>query len=149
MTDPAYTGLQKDQIPAFPADDGRVTVNLISGTWDGHNGPFQSLTGVEMMTLAFRKGGRIELPVESGRTIFLYVVRGELTIAGQTAPEMHLIELNDDGDAVELVALTDALVLFGHAKPFREPVVAHGPFVMNTREEIVQAMRDYQAGMFR
>jgi redox-sensitive bicupin YhaK (pirin superfamily) len=149
MTDPAYTGLQKDQIPAFPADDGRVTVNLISGTWEGHNGPFQSLTGVEMMTVACRKGGRIELPVESGRTIFLYVVRGELTIGGQTAPEMHLVELNDDGDAVELVALTDALILFGHAKPFREPVVAHGPFVMNTREEIVQAMRDYQAGLFR
>ncbi|MEA2490179.1 MAG: quercetin 2,3-dioxygenase [Acidobacteriota bacterium] len=149
MTDPAYTGLQKEAIPTFSVDDDRVTVNLISGSWDGHNGPFRSLTGVEMMTLALQKGGRITLPVESGRSIFLYVVRGELTIGGQTAPELHLVELNDDGDEIEITALTDALVLFGHAKPFREPVVAHGPFVMNTREEIVQAIRDYQAGLFR
>ena len=145
MTDPAYTGLQKDEIPSFPADDGRVTVHLISGSFDGHNGPFQSLTGVEMMTIEMKEGGRIVLPVERGHTVFLYVVRGALTLGGA----MNLIELHDDGDEVALEAAADTLLLFGHAKPFREPVVAHGPFVMNTREEIVQAIRDYQAGLFR
>jgi redox-sensitive bicupin YhaK (pirin superfamily) len=60
----------------------------------------------------------------------------------------HLIELHDDGDAVGLVAAAEAVVLLGHAVPLREPVVAHSPFVMNTREEILQAITDYQAGKF-
>jgi len=60
----------------------------------------------------------------------------------------HLVDWNDDGDEIEVEAVEDSLILFGHAKPYGEPVVAHGPFVMNTREEIVQAIRDYQAGKF-
>ena len=80
--------------------------------------------------------------------MFLYVVRGEIRVAGTTAPAMHLVELDDDGDVVTLEAVQPSLVLFGHGEPYGEPVVAHGPFVMNTREEIVQAIRDYQAGLF-
>ncbi|HEY0160095.1 MAG TPA: pirin family protein [Thermoanaerobaculia bacterium] len=144
MTDPRYVGLQKEEIPSFTTDGGRVTVNLISGRWDGHDGPVESLTGVTMTTIALEPEGRVSLPVPRGRNVFLYVVRGEL----RTAPELHLVEFNDDGDTVELEAVQRSLVLFGHAAPFNEPVVAHGPFVMNTREEIVQAVRDYQAGLF-
>lgn len=58
------------------------------------------------------------------------------------------MELNDDGDGVEIEARSDGFVLFGHAEPIGEPVVAHDPFVMNTREEIAEAIRDYQAGRF-
>ena len=58
------------------------------------------------------------------------------------------MELDGDGDSVELRALEDALLVFGHADPIGEPVVAHGPFVMNTRDEIAQAILDYQAGRF-
>ena len=144
MTDPRYTGLQKDQIPSFTTDGGRVKINLISGEWDGHEGPVESLTNIIMMTIELEPGGRVSLPVPRGHSVFLYVVRGEL----RGAPEMHLVELNDDGDTVELEAVRKSLVLFGHAEPFGEPVVAHGPFVMNTREEIVQAVRDYQARLF-
>jgi redox-sensitive bicupin YhaK (pirin superfamily) len=102
-----------------------------------------------MMTLELRPGGRITLPVAPGRNVFLYVVRGEVSVSGEAVRPMHLVELNDDGDAVVIEAATDALLLFGHAEPYGEPVVAHGPFVMNTREEILQAVRDYQAGRFR
>jgi hypothetical protein len=58
------------------------------------------------------------------------------------------VELSSDGDRVDLEAVTDALVVFGHADPIGEPVVSYGPFVMNTRGEIEQAVRDYQAGKF-
>jgi redox-sensitive bicupin YhaK (pirin superfamily) len=56
--------------------------------------------------------------------------------------------MNNDGDTVDIEAVTDAVLLFGHAEPLGEPVVAHGPFVMNTREEIRAAMMDYQSGKF-
>ena len=82
------------------------------------------------------------------RNVFLYVVRGSIEVAGQPAPHWHLIELNEDGDAVEIAADGDAVLLFGHAQPIGAPVVAYGPFVMNTREEIMLAIQDYQAGKF-
>ncbi|MEA2238149.1 MAG: quercetin 2,3-dioxygenase [Thermoanaerobaculia bacterium] len=144
MTTPGYTGLQKDAIPSFAADDGRVTINLISGDWESHRGPIASLIDVHMMTVALAAGGRITLPAPRGRNVFFYIVRGKLT-AGDA---FHLIEWNDDGDTIEVEGIDDSLILFGHAQPLGEPVVAHGPFVMNTREEILQAIRDYQAGKF-
>jgi len=148
MTPPTYTGLQRDDIPALPRDEGRVTVHLIAGDIEGEAGPFRSLTGVFMSSLDFAAGGRVELPAPAGRSVFLYVVRGDFRIAGAAAGAFRLVELNADGDAVEIEAATGGTILFGHADPIGEPVVAHGPFVMNTREEIQQAIRDYQAGRF-
>jgi redox-sensitive bicupin YhaK (pirin superfamily) len=148
MTRPAYTGLQKDAIPALPTADGKGTVNLIAGSWGGHAGPFNSLTGVFMSTVALQAGGAVGFPDVRGRNVFLYVVRGTVRLAGDSAPQYRLLELNDDGDSVDIVAESDAVLLFGHADPIGEPVVAHGPFVMNTREEIQQAARDYMEGKF-
>jgi hypothetical protein len=145
MTTPGYTGLQENAIPSFTDDDGRVTINLISGDWNGHRGPIESLIDVHMMTIAMTAGGRVTLPVPRGRNVFFYLVRGKLTIGDA----FHLIEWNDDGDAIDIESLSESLILFGHAEPLCEPVVAHGPFVMNTREEIYQAIRDYEAGKFR
>jgi redox-sensitive bicupin YhaK (pirin superfamily) len=148
MTDPAYTGLQAPQIPAIAADDGKVTVNLISGRQLDREGPIASLTGVMLSTVVFQPGGEITLDAPQGRNVFLYVARGTVTVAGETAPPHQLVELNDDGDSVALSSEGEALVLFGHATPLGEPVASHGPFVMNTHAEIVQAIADYQAGKF-
>jgi quercetin 2,3-dioxygenase len=90
----------------------------------------------------------VQAPAAPSRNIFLYVVRGEIRVGGEPASAFHLVELNHDGDTVDIEATTDAALLFGHAEPIGEPVVAHGPFVMNTREEIRQAMMDYQSGKF-
>lgn len=148
MAPPRYTGLQRPDIPALSRDDGRVTVNLIAGEYEGVTGPVESLTAVFMATVEFAAGGRVVLPAPAARSVFLYVVRGDLRIGGAPVEAFRLVELNHDADAVEIAADSDAAILFGHADPIGEPVVAHGPFVMNTREEIVQAIRDYQAGKF-
>lgn len=150
MCEPAYTGLQRADIPALPLDGGKVVLNLIAGEWEGRTGPVRSLTGVFMSTLEMRAGGSIRLGGLSGRNVFLYLVRGVVQVGGQAGRvgPMHLVELGETGDSVELRADQDALLVFGHADPIREPVVAHGPFVMTTREEIAQAIGDYQAGRF-
>jgi hypothetical protein len=148
MTAPRYVGLQRDAIPRLPTADGRGTVNLIAGHWNGRDGPVASLTGVFMSTVELKAGGAVAFPGLAGRSVFLYVVRGSIRIGPDVVPHFTLAELNDDGDAVDIAAVEDAVLLFGHADPIGEPVVAHGPFVMNTREEIVEAIRDYQAGRF-
>ncbi|MFC0135283.1 nuclease PIN [Massilia eurypsychrophila] len=148
MTAPAYTGLQRGDIPAIGSADGRVTLNLVAGQWQGRSGPVNSLTGVFMSTIELQAGGSLRVPELRGRTLLLYVVRGAIEVGGDLASAFNLVEINDEGDSLEISSEAGALVLFGHAEALREPVVAHGPFVMNTREEIVEAINDYQAGKF-
>ena len=148
MTPPRYVGLQREDIPAFPADDGRATLDVISGQWGGHAGPIQSLGDVHMATIALTAGAALRLPVAPGRAVFLYVVRGAVEVAGQRAGAFTLVELDAAGTEVALAAAEDAFLLFGHAPPLGEPVVSHGPFVMTTREEIIEAINDYRAGKF-
>src|SRR5687768_9812786 len=148
MVEPAYIGLQKDDIPEVRSADGKVTMHLVSGTWNGQAAPIQSRIDVHMATIVLQAGGRLHTPVAPSRSVFLYIVRGDITVGAEPAGALHLVEMNHDGDTVEIEARTDAVLLFGHAEPIGEPVVAHGPFVMNTREEIRQAMADYQSGKF-
>ncbi|HLF11532.1 MAG TPA: pirin family protein, partial [Gammaproteobacteria bacterium] len=114
MTPPRYTGLQRDEIPALPTPDGKGMVNLISGQWNGHAGAMQPLTDIFMSTVDLKAGGRVAFPGVAGRNVFLYVARGTVQIAGEQAPEHHLIELGDDGDTVEITGETDSVLLFGH-----------------------------------
>lgn len=148
MTAPNYVGLQAADIPKAELDDGRVTVEAVSGRWAGTEAPIQSLIDVQMAVVRIKAGGTFEAPVAPGRNVFLYVVSGGAAVGGTPVPAWNLAALNDDGDAVVMEASSDAVVLLGHAEPIGEPVFTHGPFVMNTREEIVQAVQDYQAGRF-
>lgn len=148
MTRPRYQGVQADQIPVLTADEDRIAVRLIAGTWGGRTGPVSSITGVFMALIDMKRKGKAGFGSLAGRNVFLYVVRGAVKVDGVAAASFHLVELDLDGDMVELEAEQDSLVVFGHAEPIGEPVAAHGPFVMNTREEILDAIRDYHAGLF-
>ena len=148
MTGPAYTGLQAADIPAISTPDGKASVHLISGTWQGREGAMRSLTGVFMSTVDMHAGARVEFGELESRIVFLYVVGGSIRVGGGEVREHNLAELSREGDSVAIEATTDAVLLFGHADPIGAPVVSYGPFVMNTREEIMDAIRDYQSGKF-
>jgi redox-sensitive bicupin YhaK (pirin superfamily) len=148
MTQPGYVGVQRDQLPVLQLDGGKVALQLIAGAWEGTAAPIQSLTGVFMSTIALQAGARLRVRGLLQRSVFLYVVRGMIEINGDRAGAYHLVELNEEGDKLEMFCMADAFVVFGHAEPIKAPVVAHGPFVMNTQEEIAQAIADYQAGRF-
>jgi redox-sensitive bicupin YhaK (pirin superfamily) len=146
MTTPRYQGVQREEIPVLVSDKDRASVQLIAGAWGGQTGPIQSLTGVFMSTVELKAGARVGFGSLSGRNVFLYLVRGEAKVDGVSVAPWSLAQLDLEGDTVEIVAEEDAFLLFGHAQPIGEPVVAQGPFVMNTREEIVHAIDDFNAG---
>jgi redox-sensitive bicupin YhaK (pirin superfamily) len=148
MTKPNYQGLQADQIPSISAAHGKARVNLISGEWGGHMGPVTSITGNFMTTIDAEPGARLDFDGLQHRNVFLYVVSGNVRINGRDVTQHNLVELDLDGDALTIEAVSEARLLFGHGQPINEPVVAHGPFVMNTVDEIRQAIGDYQAGKF-
>lgn len=153
MTAPRYTGLPREALPVVATADGRGAVTLIAGTIPDPQGrtvtgPIVPLTDFLMATVTLESGGGLRLDGLEGRTVFLYVVRGAVRIGDAAGPAHHLLELSREGDSLDITAEADSLLLLGHAPPLGEPVVAHGPFVMNTRQEIQQAVFDYQAGRF-
>lgn len=145
MAAPRYIGLQANGIPAIAADG--ATVRLIAGAFAGATGPIESLTGVFLSWVEAQPGAALTFDGLNGRDVFLYAARGGIEVAGRQVPRFHLAQLGE-GDSVTITASEPALFLFGHAGPIPEPIVAHGPFVMNTTEEIRQAFADYQAGKF-
>lgn len=148
MTTPYYKGLQKEDIPGFQLDEGKVTVNLISGDWDHHKPAFESVTGVHLNTVYFQSKGKLSVKISKDHNIFCYVIKGKLNANGTEVESLHLAEFNNDGEDLHVTATIDSILLLGHAQPFNEPVVAQGPFVMNTQQEIREAYRDYQQGKF-
>jgi len=147
MGEPRYVGLQSDSIPVISLEGGGELC-LIAGEHGESTGPIETLTDVFMSTLSLPAGASNRLTVPGGRQVFLYVVDGEVTVGGEPVKAQHLVELDRDGDGVEIEAVAEARLLFGHAEVIDEPVVSHGPFVMNTRDEITEAIDDYQAGRF-
>jgi redox-sensitive bicupin YhaK (pirin superfamily) len=148
MTAPRYVGVQDDDIPSIPTQDGTGRIQLVSGEWPGFRGPIQSLTNTFMSVVRLVSGGRVKFAGVAGRRVFLYVVRGSIAIEGERVAQFNLAELHDDGDVVELEANDNAVILFGHADPMQEPIAARGPFVMNTQAELDQAFADFRAGKF-
>lgn len=148
MVPPSYVGVQADGIVSTQLDGGGGTLNLVAGRYGGATGPIQSLTDVFMSWVDLAAGARVPLPAPRGRTVLLYVVRGDVVAAGRPATGGDLVKFADDGDAIEMTASSDAVFLFAHADPIGETVASRGPFVMNTEAEIDQAFRDYRSGAF-
>lgn len=148
MTKPRYIGLQKDEITSFSLDTGAVDVQLIAGEWNDLRGSFETLTPVFLSTIHMKKGGKVKKEIPSQENIFFYIVKGAVKIMGEDIPFRNLVEFNHDGNSLFFESTEDSVVILGHALPFNEPMVAQGPFVMNTQEEIMQAYLDYQQGKF-
>jgi hypothetical protein len=148
MTSPRYIGLQKEQIPAINLNNGAAMLNLVSGIWNGTRGAFDTLTDIFLCTIFAPSKAIIEMPAPKDRNVFFYVIRGDIKVGNYSMEELHLVEFANDGESIFFEAETDCIILFGHAKPFNESIVAYGPFVMNTKQEIEQAYTDYRQGKF-
>src|SRR5690606_32366857 len=148
MTEPKYKGLQKEDIPTSVSDDGNLTAQVISGNILDTPGAFDTLTPINLAVLHFNEGGAFRCVVPEEDNILCYVIKGEIRINGERIEALHLAEYEHDSELIHLEAQEESIVLFGHAKPFNEPVVFGGPFVMNSQEEIDEAYADFKSGKF-
>ncbi|MDO7885780.1 pirin family protein [Hymenobacter cheonanensis] len=147
MTEPRYIGLQATEIPAVPLAPG-VVAHAVSGEWGGAAGAVQPLADVALAWLDLAAGAPVAVPIATSRSIFFYVVRGSVRVNGTQVFARELAEFDHEGSELGIEALSDSVLLLGHAEPFGEPVASAGPFVMNTEAEIRQAYADYQQGKF-
>jgi redox-sensitive bicupin YhaK (pirin superfamily) len=146
---PTYHPLSREATPRHVTDDGLVTVNVVSGELLGLAGPIPSLTPVNAATIDAKRNGRIEIPIPSTHNAFIYLLDGAIS-AGAGAPitAYRLASFNRDGDVIAFEAIEDTRALLMSGEPIGEPIVSHGPFVMNTEDEIRTAIREYRAGLF-
>jgi redox-sensitive bicupin YhaK (pirin superfamily) len=147
MTDPAYIGLQYDEIPHLTQEG--VKLNLIAGSWNNHEGVVKPLVDITLMTIEMLTESSLKLETPEEHNIFFYLVKGEIEVNGETIASPRLVEFQNQGKEISIKSETDSYILFGHAQPFNEPIVSYGPFVMNTREEIIQAIQDYESGKIK
>ncbi|MCK9490196.1 MAG: pirin family protein [Xanthomonadales bacterium] len=149
MTAPGYQTLLAAQIPVVDLADGAGQVRVIAGEFDGQRGPARSFTPMAVFDLRIRQGASARLPSRDGWTLALVVLHGTVMVNGQAiAREGQLVHLDRSGGEVTIQANSDAGILWLSGEPINEPLVGHGPFVMNSQAEIIQAIQDYNAGRF-
>jgi redox-sensitive bicupin YhaK (pirin superfamily) len=152
---PRYQDIRGAQVSLLSSADGGALLRVIAGEVDGHPGPGSTYTPITLVHATLSPGASVTLPWRADFNALVYVLGGRGTLGGNGRPieDGQLAVFDRDGDTLTIAAAErqesrhptmDVLILGG--KPIREPVIAYGPFVMNTRAELIQAFEDYQAG---
>lgn len=146
---PGYQLLESQSMPkvALPNDAG--TLRVIAGDYLGNKGAAQTFSPLDVWDLQLNKGKTVGIPTKAGRHVGLVMLRGSIFVDGRSAlNEGELMILDDTDSNILLEATEDALVLLLSGDPINEPVVGYGPFVMNTVQEINEAINDFNSGKF-
>jgi quercetin 2,3-dioxygenase len=149
MTQPRYQDIRARQVGLLSSADGGALLRVIAGSFGGHAGPGITHTPISLVHATVSAGARVRLPWRADFNALAYVLAGSGTVGAEQRPvRMGQLAAFGPGDAITFTAdpKHDMDVLLLGGEPIREPVAAYGPFVMNTREELVQAFEDYQAG---
>lgn len=149
MSAPRYQQILDSMIPAVKLDGDGSIARIIAGTYGDTTGPARTFTPVDLWDLRLMAGRRTELKLSDGFTTLLLVLEGGILINdSEAAGGAELALFERAGERIAIEAREDSTFLVMSGRPIDEPVVGYGPFVMNTREEISQAMADFRAGRF-
>ena len=146
MTAPWYRDVQSAELPEW--HDAGVTVRVIAGASHGVAGAVQRAgTAALYLDIHLAAGAAFEQPLPAEHNAFVYVYRGAAVIGTHTVPQQRMAILANQGDGVRITApAQDSRLLLIAGRPLNEPIAQHGPFVMNTQQELVQAVEDFRAG---
>ena len=147
MDAPSYQPLQPKDTPVTRSEDGKARIDLVAGQFAGKEGQIESHSPLLILRVDIQAGGKVELPIPQHYNAFIYQLDGALTINGKTATKAKDLTLfNNDGPGITIEAVEDTRLILLSGEPINEPVATYGPFVMNSQEEVMQALRDYQMG---
>ncbi|HUH45509.1 MAG TPA: pirin family protein [Arenibacter sp.] len=149
MGDPKYQAIKQDDIDRYKLDNNKGEIEVIAGEYKGTKGVASTFTPMYMFNAKLKKGAKAEFTLPADFNTALLVVEGNITVNGQDkVPTDHFALMANDGSDFEIQASEDALVLVLSGEPIHEPIAAHGPFVMNTKEELMEAFSDFNNGKF-
>jgi hypothetical protein len=149
MTRPGYQAILERDIPAVALPNGVGTVRVIAGDYAGHAGPARTFSPIQVWDMRLARSVVSELTLPDGWNAALIVLRGTVLVNGDTvARDAQMVVLDPVGRSLAIEANDDAVALLLGGQPIDEPIVGYGPFVMNSREEITQAIADFNSGRF-
>jgi redox-sensitive bicupin YhaK (pirin superfamily) len=148
MSEPHYQGIVDQQIPSVALPDGAGSVRVIAGEYDGSKGPAQTFTPINVWDMRLNQGKDAALTLPTGHTAAVVVLHGTVLVNGEVVREAQMALLEREGESLSLEANNDATILLLTGEPIDEPIIGHGPFVMNTESEIAAAISDFNAGRF-
>lgn len=153
MAPAGYQGITSEDIPVVDLPNGGGKARIIAGDFDGSKGPAKTFTPINVWDLRITRDADLTLDLPEGHNSMLIVLSGSITVAtgdaeGERAGEAEVLLFSNEGSGVTLHADGDATVLVLTGEPIKEPIVGYGPFVMNTEEEIRQAITDFNSGNF-
>lgn len=146
---PKYQAIQYEDINRYELDDKAGTIEVIAGEYKTTQGVASTFTPINMFNAKLRKGGKADFQFPANYNTALLVLEGNILINGsEETPTDHLALMANDGENFEIEATEDAVVLVLSGEPIDEPIAAQGPFVMNTKEELIEAFNDFNTGKF-
>jgi len=148
MAKPGYQAITTGDIPVVALPGAAGSVRVIAGEHEGARGPARTFTPVTLLDVTLAAAGSLAVALPVHHNAMAIVTSGRLGAGGRSAGAGELILFENDGARIELAASEDAHVLVLGGEPLNEPIVQYGPFVMNTREDIRQAIASFEAGEF-
>ncbi len=149
MTTPGYQPILRQQIPELTLANASGTARVIAGSFGGQTGPARTFTPLQVVDLKLVKGASLTIPVPEGWSAGLVVLHGAVQAQeGSVATDAQMLMYEHAGQDIAVQVLEDTVALLLCGEPIQEPIFGHGPFVMNTKAEIIQAIEDFNSGRF-
>jgi redox-sensitive bicupin YhaK (pirin superfamily) len=147
MSKPKYQAITNDQLGKYKLDNGGV-VEVIAGEFKGVKGAASTFTPVEMYNAKLKKGTAVTFDLPENFNTGILVVEGSVKVNGENAPADNFILFKNEGEIISVEADEDSILFVISGEPINEPIAAYGPFLMNTHEELEQALDDFNKGKF-
>lgn len=149
MSPPKYQAISNDMIKRYISEDNLTEIEVIAGHFKGVEGIAQTFSLIHLFNAKLKSGAVESFAFPQNFNTSILVIDGEIMVNNTSkVVHDHFVLFENDGQNFEIKALKESIVLILSGAPIDEPIAAHGPFVMNTRAEIIQAIDDYHAGKF-
>jgi redox-sensitive bicupin YhaK (pirin superfamily) len=148
MTPPKYQEITNGMMGKYELKDNKGSVEVIAGEYKNVKGPASTFTPMNVYNARLKKGAALELNFPADHNTGILVIEGSAVINGKTAATDHFVLFSNDGEQINIEASEDAILLVLSGEPINEPIAQYGPFLMNTWEELEQAIQDVNAGKF-
>lgn len=149
MTPPKYQTITNERIPKYILPEQAGVVEVIAGEYEGTKGGATTFTEIEMYNIRLNSGARIQFSLPEEYNTGILVIEGQVRVNDtDDAPEDYFVLFRNKGERISVSTASGCLLLVLSGKPLREPIMAYGPFLMNTKDEILQAFDDLNAGKF-
>ena len=149
MTEPGYQAIVNHMIPRYEIPDNGGTVEVVAGEYEGIKGIARTFSPMNIYSIRMNESAYLNMSLPTDYNTGIIVIEGNVRVNEQDdAPADHFILFRNDGEEFGLYTSSGCVLLLLSGEPIREPVVAYGPFVMNTKEEILQAYQDVNTGKF-